>query len=276
MSDYCRFRYFRTWGLNGLIALALALGGCATEVRPTSGDPDQSDRVRHEVVMQNPVLTPQGGGRLVDVSTLETGDILLSAGKGVTTYGVELFTASPVSHAALYVGQGEIIEAVGAGVRRRSLQTSLEEDAVVVVFRTQALQPEQAQRIVEFAEAQVGKKYNHVGVLLHAPFSLERRLCELPIMPSKARGACLRGVATIQLGVVSDKSFFCSQFLIEAYRRAGAPITDADPRWISPGDILHMREGDVTSMPANQTLMYVGHLKFHAPFARVRPQQQDL
>jgi hypothetical protein len=138
------------------------------------------------------------------------------------------------------------------------------------------LQPEQAQRIVEFAEAQIGKKYNHMGVLLHAPFSLERRLCELPVIPTRVRDACLRGVASIQLGAVSDKSFFCSQFLIEAYRRAGAPITDADPRWISPGDIMHMREGDVASMPANLSLMYIGHLKFHAPFELTPPPAQEL
>ena len=95
-------------------------------------------------------------------------------------------------------------------------------------------------------------------------------------MPTKVRDACLRGVASIQLGAVSDKSFFCSQFLVEAYRRAGAPITDADPRWVSPGDILHMREGDVTSMPAILSLTYIGHLKFHASFARVPPPARDL
>jgi len=269
-------RISSAWVWIGLIASALELGGCATEVRHAAGDPDEGEREHHQVVMQNPALTPQNGGWLVDVSALQTGDILLSAGKGVTTYGVELFTTSPVSHAALYIGQGEIIEAVGAGVRRRSLPESLDEESVVVAFRSPALQPEQAQRIVEFAEAQVGKKYNHLGVLLHAPFSLERKLCELPVVPSLVRDACVRGVAAIQLGAVSDKSFFCSQFLIEAYRNAGAPITDADPRWISPGDILHMREGDVPSMRANQTLTYVGHLKFHTPLALVPPPHRDL
>jgi len=276
MSRYWCLLDFRNLSRVSLVLSALALCSCATDVRHAPGDSDGSARVRHEVVMQNPALTPQNGGRLVDVSELETGDILLSAGKGITTYGVELFTTSPVSHAALYVGQSEIIEAVGQGVRRRSLKASLEEEAVVAAFRTPALQPEQAQRIVEFAEAQIGKKYNHMGVLLHAPFSLERRLCELPVIPTRVRDACLRGVASIQLGAVSDKSFFCSQFLIEAYRSAGAPITDADPRWISPGDIMHMREGDVASMPANLSLMYIGHLKFHAPFALTPPPAQEL
>ena len=249
-----------------LIGLILLFGGCATEMRTVGGEADGNDRARHQLVMQNPALTPQNGGRLVDASVLKSGDILLSAGKGITTYGVKLFTTSPVSHAALYVGEGDLVEAVGEGVRRRSLEESLDEESVVVAFRRPDLTPEQARQIADFADAQIGKKYNHVGVLLHAPFSLERKLCELPVLPTLVRDACLRGIAAIQLGAVSNKSFFCSQFLVEAYRSAGVPITDADPRWISPADILHMREGDVPSMPANQALTYIGHLKFRTPF----------
>ena len=36
-------------------------------------------------------------------------------------------------------------------------------------------------------------------------------------------------------------------------------------RWLSPSDILHMREGDVPSVKSLQALEYVGHLKFRVP-----------
>jgi hypothetical protein len=68
-------------------------------------------------------------------------------------------------------------------------------------------------------------------------------------------------VAAIQLGIGRNDQFFCSQFVLEAYKTAGLPLTDADPRLISPGDLLHMREGDVPSVKIRQTLQYVGHLK---------------
>ena len=275
MSRRSLMRNCRIRCLTTLLVSSLVLGGCATELRPAVADADGNERVRREFAMQNPALTPQNGGQLVDISALQSGDILLSAGKGITTYGIKIFTTSPVSHAALYVGGGDVIEAVGKGVQRRSLLESLDEESVVVAFRSESLTTEQARRIVEFAEAQVGKKYNHLGVILHAPFSLERRLCELPVIPARVRDFCLRGVASIQLGAVSDKTFFCSQFLLEAYRYAGVPITDADPRWISPADILHMREGDVPSMRANQTLAYVGHLKFRVPFAFERVAEDN-
>lgn len=244
------------------VCLFLLLSACAMDVRRSEGSSDKDSPGQAEIVFQNSSLTPLNGGRIADASMLEPGDIILSAGKGITAIGVQLFTVAPVSHAALYVGEGQIIEAVGQGVRRRSLKDALEEEAVAVAFRHPALLPEQAGKIREFAEAQVGKRYNHLGVLLQAPFSIERRVCELPILPSIVREFCIRGVAMIQLGAVSNRSFFCSQFLLEAYRVAGLPITDADPRWISPADILHMREGDVPSMRAHQALTYIGHLKF--------------
>ena len=40
---------------------------------------------------------------------------------------------------------------------------------------------------------------------------------------------------------------------------------DAAPRWLSPRDILHMREGDVPSMKVRQIPNYIGHLKYSLP-----------
>lgn len=67
--------------------------------------------------------------------------------------------------------------------------------------------------------------------------------------------------AAVQLGLGRSDQFFCSQFVLEAYRLAGLALTNADPRLISPADLLHMREGDVPSVKINQVLLYVGHMK---------------
>jgi hypothetical protein len=42
-------------------------------------------------------------------------------------------------------------------------------------------------------------------------------------------------------------------------------MTYADPRLISPADILHMREGDVPSVRIHRQLRYAGHLKYPPP-----------
>jgi hypothetical protein len=246
-----------------LLALcALSSSGCATRIANSSATTDESIATGKVLVMQRPGLTPKNGGRSVSAGQLKDGDIILSAANGVVSAGIQLLTLAPVSHAALYVGDGQVAEAVGSGVRIRSIDEVITEESVVVAFRLPNLTVEQVSRMREFAVSHVGRHYSHLGVLLQAPFSIERRVCELPLVPELVRDMCIRGIASIQLGAASNERFFCSQFVLEAYREAGVPITDADPRWLSPSDILHMREDDVPAVKVHVPLVYVGHLKY--------------
>ena len=240
----------------GLALVAWALAACATGTRTDPATGAQS------LAMQNIALNPRNGGQLVDGTALRAGDIILSSNNGLNSVGIRVLTQSTVSHASLYVGNAHVAEAVGEGVRRRSTIALLDEEATVVAFRHPGVTPEHAQKMGHFVDAQVGTKYNYLGIMLQAPFTIERRLCELPLVPSLVRDICLRGVGAIQLGLGRNDQFFCSQFVLEAFKRAGLPLTDADPRLISPRDLLHMREGDVPSVKIHQTLQYVGHLKF--------------
>jgi cell wall-associated NlpC family hydrolase len=245
--------------LISFLATALALVSCATDVRtePETG--------LARIAFQDAALNPRNGGLAIDTAALHPGDILLSASEGMTSAGIRLMTASPVSHASIYVGDNQVAEAVGEGIQRRSVAALLDEESNVVAFRHPGLQPEHARKMEAFVQKHVGEKYNYVGVVLQAPFSIERRVCELPVVPSPLRDFCIQGVAAVQLGPAGrNDQFFCSQFVLEAYRQAGLPLTDADPRLISPGDLLHMREGDVPSVRIHQALQYVGHLKFQA------------
>jgi hypothetical protein len=42
----------------------------------------------------------------------------------------------------------------------------------------------------------VGRSFNFLGVAMHLPFAVNRRLCELPMMPEAVRDADLRGSAS--------------------------------------------------------------------------------
>jgi hypothetical protein len=198
---------------------------------------------------------------------LQAGDIILSAASGINSAAIQLLTLAPVSHACLYVGDLQVAEAVGEGVRLRAVARLVQEEATVVAFRHPGIRPEHVARMQAFVAETVGHKYNYVGVMLQAPFSIERRLCELPLMPPLVRDLCVRGIGAVQLGLGPKDRFFCSQFVLEAYRRAGLPLTSASPRLLSPADLLHMREGDVPSVRSHQTLLYVGHLKLPPPSA---------
>lgn len=246
--------------LIGISALLFLSVGCATKFNPPHLDEDKP-----LVSFQRHALTPRNGGYLADEEDLKRGDILLSATNGINSVGIRLWTMAPVSHAALYIGDGQVAEAVGSGVRLRSLAQMLDEEAVVVAFRHPGLSDAQGEKLRDFALDNVGERYNHFGILLQTPFTMERRICELPVVPGAVRDFCIRGIALVQLGAVRNDKFFCSQFVLEAYKQAGLPITPADPRLISPADILHMREGDVSSVKVHQPLTYEGHLKMEFP-----------
>jgi len=249
----------RAAALVAAAGAALLLAACATRVDlPTK---DSGLRLR----VQSSVIAPGNGGELITASALEPGDILLSSIATVNSFGIRLGTFSPVSHALLYLGDGLIAEAVGTGVRARPLADVVAEEQMVVAFRVPGLDDAGVAKLRTWANSQVGTRYNTTGVLLNAPFVLNRRLCELPLIPSSVSNFCISGMAMVQLGASRDDQFFCSQFVLEAYRQAGLPITAADPRWVSPADLLHMREGDVPSIAATQPLRYIGHLKYNAP-----------
>ena len=234
---------------------AAFLAGCATEI-------STSDPARPQLRMQEMGLTPRNGGVAIQPDALTSGDIVLSAAPNIGSAGVRLMTLSPVSHASLYVGGGQVAEAVTHGVQFRRVSALLEEESTIVAFRHPAIQPAHVQLMRAFVNETVGRKYDFAGVMLQAPFSVDRRMCEVPLVPSQLRDFCIQGMGAVHLGAVRSDRFFCSEFVLEAYRRAGLPLTDADPRLLSPADLLHMREGDVPSVRTHQALRYVGHLKF--------------
>lgn len=247
----------------GAFAISLLLVSCATGVKTSevTGAPTLG--------FQNLALNPRNGGQLVGHEALQPGDIILTADNGLNSSGIRLITLSPVSHAAVYLADQHVAEAVGSGIRRRAVTDLVADEVTVVAFRHPGITPDHVVKMNSFVQRHLGQKYNYVGVMLQAPFALERRVCELPLVPSLVRDFCLRGVAAVQLGLGRNDQFFCSQFILEAYRSAGLPLTDADPRLINPGDLLHMREGDVPSVRIHHALRYVGHLKAPPPAAQL-------
>ena len=59
----------------------------------------------------------------------------------------------------------------------------------------------------------------------------------------------------------ATESWFCSEFVTDAFAKAGHPLTLAQSGWISPADLMHMRTGDVSAFKPETQLQYVGHLK---------------
>ena len=243
------------------------LHGCATklDLQALAGVEYASASTNPALLFQNASVAPPSAVLLSD-KDLQPGDIVLSSAPTIASAGIQLLTLAPVSHAAVYAGEGRVVEAVRPGVRVRRLEDLMTQETVALVLRYPDLSPERGRAIAEYALNKTGTGFNYLGVTLHVPFSIKRKVCELPLVPSSLRDACIRGLGVIHYVAADEQRLFCSQLVMQAYRHAGIPLTDADPRLISPADLLHMREGDVPSVRIHRPLRYVGHLK-HPPTA---------
>ena len=205
-------------------------------------------------------LTPANGGISIGEDSLQIGDILLSTGNSAVSTGIRTATGSPVSHSALYIGDGQVVEAIGSGVTLQTLEQALADDSVSVAFRYPGLSENEALMIRDFAGQNLGANYNYYGIVKQARFTVNSRICNL-IPNERLKEQCRRGMATIHMGTPSNRTFFCSQLIVEAYARAGVPLTSDQANWVTPGDLAQMREDQVPQLRFNAALEYVGHLK---------------
>lgn len=197
--------------------------------------------------MRNIPLTPTGGGGMcLADSALQPADIIVSTASGAVSGGIRLGTVSQVSHTALYAGEGKVIEAIGEGVVMRSLGASLNDHYLAVAYRVRGLQDLTATQIVNFMRSKLGRKYDTVGAAAagsRGPIGGVVCVEVFGIIPC----------AAAQAGAFKSRDkFYCSQIVLEAYRRAGASFLDQNPNTSYPQDI-------VTAYSRGK-LMYVGHL----------------
>ena len=200
---------------------------------------------------------PGAGGQSVGEGALQMGDIIVSTTDHVSSHGIRFGTGSQVSHAKLYIGGGQVIEAVGQGTIMRSLAESLADDSLAVAFRYPGITSEQQLMVRDFAGQQLGKPYNYLGIVRQALFQVERSNCDA--LPDDLAGLCRNWVGGIVLGPGNDDTFFCSQLVLAAYANAGIPLTPTPPVWSSPEDVAELR--------LSGHLAYVGHLKAPAASA---------
>lgn len=158
---------------------------------------------------------------VIDPGVLEVGDVILSTTESIISTGIRIATRSAVSHAALHVGGGFIIEAVEEGVR-------------CVHVRSLVFPKEQYVRILRPAKCSAEERTQasrHARSLLYRPYSI--------------RGAI--GAVLPFCRAPEDPGRFCSQLVAEAYFRADAPLIRQNPQNTTPDDLL--RSSAMTAVP---------------------------
>ena len=90
-------------------------------------------------------------------SVLRPGDVILRRTDGTTS---NWLIAGYWGHAALYAGNGKIVDAVTHGVREVGLEKFCSEGDAVIVVRPKGLSPSNAANAIAYARAQIGKPYD--------------------------------------------------------------------------------------------------------------------
>lgn len=263
-------RWFKKLGQYLVGALLLVgLSGCVTQWQK------ETDEGLYELRFQRTNTAPREGVKRIDAKDVRPGDILFSAERGRNSLGVRLFNNASISHAFIALGNNLIAESIGSGVRIITLDEAIEHSNLVAVYRHPDIELDDVAKMSAFADSLKGSKYNYAGILKQAPFSMLRKVCELPINPTMIRSFCMNSMATLVISPFKSDRYFCSQFVVEAFNFAGKPLTSVNPEWVNPNDLLHMREDDIPSIKPQVELAYVGHLQCAKSVWNMKCEEQD-
>jgi uncharacterized protein YycO len=165
--------------------------------------------------------TPNDRVYILNSQQLQTGDVILSTTREKESKFIRIGTMGPVSHAALHIGGGFLIEAVDSGVRKahaRSFVFPRKNDIRV-------LRPRRA------SSSQLEKASQIARSLVYRPYSTWNAIAT--VFPALHRP--------------HEYGRFCSQIVAESYDAAGFSLTKSRPFTVTPARLLRSSQlEDVT------------------------------
>jgi len=168
-------------------------------------------------------------GDSIRIEDLQAGDVLLYRGTGLISKLIQLFDRSPMSHAALYLGGGQIGEAVAHGLVERDHHTSFHGSEWVKAYRL-ADAPDDMEPVLTRARHYLdqGNRYGYEQLLILGFLCASRRL-EITSVLTRLLRTLLDAAATELTRMLNAgrQPMICSEFVYRTYDEAETPIKDA-------------------------------------------------
>ncbi len=184
---------------------------------------------------------------MLTVNDLRPADILLSTGDAAASSAIRFGTGSRFSHAALYAGNGEIIEAIGEGVVRQSLARAMRDDTLVCVYWRIGMSDAQAGQAIRYATVQIGKPYDELGAVGAGVTSGRGFVLSVfagAINPIAALGVNVAIAADVINRLNPERTFFCSELVALAFEKAGVPLgrgaASTTPQDVASAHVLNL------------------------------------
>lgn len=153
-------------------------------------------------------------------------DILLYHGSSIISRAIRYFDGTDYNHAALYMGNNTVLEAIAEGVVRRDTATSINNSQPVIVMRLNN-RPHDMAPVITRAEQYEGNRYAYEQILLLVLICTSRR-----IRPNNAVARFVTKIlenATallLQLTAGNKKALICSELVYRSYDEAMSGYSD--------------------------------------------------
>jgi len=182
---------------------------------------------------------------------LQPGDVVLTCGRGFELGSLPIRTANFFkkgygergwTHAALYIGNGQVVEAFPGGIVCRNFKEFYSTDK----FDLLALRPKKADaqaivKVIAFCKAEVSKKYDWRALIYFALYNF------LPaglhfLLDKKFLGDCFN---------VND-SYFCSELIATGFQKSDSYCFENPPYKVMPIDFYNNIWFDVVDRQVKQ------------------------
>jgi len=162
------------------------------------------------------------------ITDLRPGDVLLYRGNALLSRLIQHFDGSPASHVAIYLGGGQVGEAVAEGVVPRDWETSFHGAEWVRVYRLVS-DPADMGPVLGVASAILGRgeRYGYEQLLMLAVLCTTRKIQITPVLRRLLR--TLLDAATrllVELTQGGREPMICSEFVYRCYDQAKPSVQD--------------------------------------------------
>lgn len=175
----------------------------------------------------------------VDIASLHIGDVVLfGSNKNITAFPIKIANVLTSgigykywTHATVYVGGGKLVEATSEGVNENTVQHYLDAGRIAVVCRHRFItDPGFMLKVSDFCykTAEDKYKYSWAGLVFYALSITMPRNWDWFIFDNKL----------IDKWLDLDHAYFCSEFVADAFKQTGAPVSEFDSWRVKPADFL--------------------------------------
>lgn len=165
---------------------------------------------------------------VISPDDLAGADVILYRGEGWLSRAIQFFDGTEMSHASLYLGDGFVGEALGGGLQRRSLATSIGTGHPRVVARRMKQTPSTFIPVLRHAEGLLadGQRYGYEQLLLLTFLALTRKLKVTPVLRALLRKVLDSAASLVaRLTAAGREPMICSEFVYRCYDEA-LPASD--------------------------------------------------